>query len=99
MCIRDSNPPVLIMDDTTSAVDMETEAAIQKNLRELGGTRTIVTIAYRISSVEDSDEILYLRDGRVVERGTHDELAARNGEYAQIYRKQLGLGMGQDMGR
>lgn len=93
------NPPVLIMDDTTSAVDMETEAAIQKNLRELGGTRTIVTIAYRISSVEDSDEILYLRDGRVVERGTHDELVARNGEYAQIYRKQLGLGMGQDMGR
>jgi ATP-binding cassette subfamily B multidrug efflux pump len=93
------NPSVLIMDDTTSAVDMETEAAIQKNLRELGGTRTIVTIAYRISSVRDSDEILVLEHGKVVERGTHDQLVALNGRYADIYRKQLGLSMGADMGR
>lgn len=93
------NPSVLIMDDTTSAVDMETEAAIQKNLRRLSGTRTIVTIAYRISSVRDSDEILVLEHGKVVERGTHDQLVALNGRYADIYRKQLGLSMGADMGR
>lgn len=93
------NPSVLIMDDTTSAVDMETEASIQKNLRELEGTRTIVTIAYRVSSVRDSDEILVLENGRVVERGTHDQLVAQNGRYAAIYRKQLGLSIGQDVGR
>nr|WP_277348207.1 ABC transporter ATP-binding protein [Bifidobacterium sp. DSM 109957] len=84
------NPSILIMDDTTSAVDMETEAAIQRHLKELDGTRTIFTIAHRISSVKDADQILVIDHGRIVERGTHDELVAAHGRYWEIYRKQLG---------
>ena len=84
------NPSVLIMDDTTSAVDMETEAAIQRHLRELDGTRTIFTIAHRISSVKDADQILVIDHGRIVEHGTHEELVAAHGRYWEIYRKQLG---------
>ena len=88
------NPSILIMDDTTSAVDMETEAQIQKNLRELPGSRTIVTIAYRISSVKDADEILVLENGRIAERGTHDELVRKGGIYADVFNKQLGINLG-----
>lgn len=92
------NPSILIMDDTTSAVDMETEAEIQKHLRELDGNKTIVTIAHRISSIKDSDLILVLERGRIVERGTHDELVAAHGRYWEIYRKQLGAQSGQAQG-
>ena len=84
------DPSILIMDDTTSAVDMETEAEIQRHLREMDGRRTIVTIAHRISSVKDSDLILVLEHGSVVEHGTHEELVAAHGRYWEIYRKQLG---------
>lgn len=92
------DPSILIMDDTTSAVDMETEAKIQQHLAELEGTKTIVTIAHRISSVKDCDLILMLEHGRIVERGTHEELIAAHGRYWQIYRKQLGLQSGQSQG-
>ncbi len=92
------DPSILIMDDTTSAVDMETEAKIQQHLAELEGTKTIVTIAHRISSVKDCDLILMLEHGRIVERGTHEELIATHGRYWQIYRKQLGLQSGQSQG-
>ena len=88
------DPSILIMDDTTSAVDMETEAEIQQHLRELDDKKTIVTIAHRISSVKDSDLILVLEHGRVVECGTHDELVAAHGRYWEIYHKQLGLQAG-----
>jgi ATP-binding cassette subfamily B protein len=92
------NPSILIMDDTTSAVDMETEAEIQRHLRELDEQKTIVTIAHRISSVKDSDLILVLEHGRIVERGTHDELVAAHGRYWEIYYKQLGLQAGRSQG-
>ena len=92
------NPSILIMDDTTSAVDMETEAEIQRHLRDLDEQKTIVTIAHRISSVKDSDLILVLEHGRIVERGTHDELVAAHGRYWEIYYKQLGLQAGRSHG-
>lgn len=91
------DPAILVMDDTTSAVDMETEATIQGHLEELEGTRTMVTIAHRISSIEDSDLILVLDQGRIVERGSHDELVRARGRYYQIYRKQLGLQSGHSV--
>lgn len=88
------DPAILIMDDTTSAVDMETEAEIQTHLREMAGEKTVFTIAHRISSVKDSDLILVLDHGRIVERGTHEDLVAAHGRYWEIYRKQLGLQAG-----
>ncbi|NMN01071.1 multidrug ABC transporter ATP-binding protein [Bifidobacterium sp. DSM 109958] len=85
------DPAILVMDDTTSAVDMATEAEIQRHLASMGGGRTIVTIAHRISSVKDADLILVLERGHIVERGTHAELTAARGRYWEIYQRQLGM--------
>lgn len=81
-------PSVLILDDTTSAVDFETEKTIQDNLRQLSFRCTKIIIAQRISSVKDADRILVVRDGRVEETGTHEQLVARGGYYAMINRLQ-----------
>lgn len=83
-------PSILILDDTTSAVDMETESYIQKQLGALDRTCTIFIVAYRISSIKDADLILVLNDGEIVEQGTHDELLAHNGYYATVFRHQYG---------
>lgn len=93
-----NNPAILIMDDTTSAVDMETEEHIQQELKKLDGTRTIITIAHRISSVKDADMIVVLDHGKIIERGTHAQLVAAHGRYWEIYRKQLGFKTGRSAG-
>jgi ATP-binding cassette subfamily B protein len=85
------HPPILILDDTTSAVDMETEKYIQEQLETLDFPCTKLVIAQRISSVRRADCILLLEDGRVAERGTHDELLAAKGGYYELWRIQAGL--------
>lgn len=82
------NASILIFDDSTSAVDMETEYEIQQALGRLPGTRTTFIIAHRISSVKNADQILVLDDGRIVERGTHNELLKQNGIYYGMVRDQ-----------
>ncbi|MDY3774503.1 MAG: ABC transporter ATP-binding protein [Eubacterium sp.] len=84
-------PSILILDDTTSAVDMETESYIQDQLKKLGKKHTIFVIAYRISSIKDADMILVMEEGHIVERGNHESLLKENGYYATVYRHQNGL--------
>ncbi|GEN88133.1 ABC transporter ATP-binding protein [Oceanobacillus sojae] len=82
------DPSILVLDDATSAVDMQTEHKIQKALREVMKNRTSFIIAHRISSLKHADEILVLEDGEIVERGTHDFLLKNNGPYERIYNIQ-----------
>lgn len=81
--------PILVMDDSTSALDMETERDIQKKLKEQSGMTKII-IAHRISSVKDADEIIVLDEGRIVERGRHEELLKKKGFYYETYVSQYG---------
>lgn len=83
-------PSILILDDTTSAVDMETESYIQQQLGKLNGQCTIFVIAYRISSIKDADQILVMDNGRIIEHGTHQELLANNSYYASAFHHQYG---------
>ena len=83
------NSPVLIFDDATSALDMETEREIQKELEQLKGTTKII-IGHRISAVRRADEIIYLEEGRIAERGTHEELLEKKGLYYETYCVQYG---------
>lgn len=82
------NPELMILDDSLSAVDAETEEQILEGLRDLREDQTMIIIAHRISSLMHADEILVLEEGRVIERGTHEELIAENGWYKEMYDKQ-----------
>ncbi|MCR5879943.1 ABC transporter ATP-binding protein/permease [Phenylobacterium sp. J367] len=83
-----ANPRLLILDEATSALDGPTEAAIQETLRKAREGRTTLVIAHRLSTIVDADQILVLRRGKIVERGTHAELLAKQGEYAALWRRQ-----------
>ena len=83
------NPPILIFDEATSALDNESEQAVQQAMAELSAGRTTIVIAHRLSTIKGADEIVTIERGRAVEKGTHDELLARNGTYARYYRMQF----------
>jgi ATP-binding cassette, subfamily B, bacterial len=83
------NPPVLVLDEATSSLDTQTEAAVQAELERLAEGRTTITIAHRLSTVRDAEQIVVLDHGRVVERGTHEQLMERGGAYAALVARDL----------
>ena len=84
------DPSIIILDDTTSAIDMETESMIQNELKKISDERTVFIIAHRISSIIHADQILVLDNGRRVERGTHEQLLAKKGYYSTVFHHQYG---------
>ena len=84
------DPSIIILDDTTSAIDMETESMIQNELKKISDERTVFIIAHRISSIIHADQILVLDNGRHVERGTHEQLLAKKGYYSTVFHHQYG---------
>ncbi len=86
-----ADPPVLILDEATSSIDTRTERLIEKGLDELMEDRTVLVIAHRLSTVRNADAILVIEDGRIIERGDHDDLLAQRGRYYQLYTGQFEL--------
>lgn len=84
------NPPILILDEATSAVDNETEAAIQRSLERITQNRTTIAIAHRLSTIRNADQIYVMEFGKLVESGTHEELLALNGIYSNLWKVQTG---------
>lgn len=84
------DPSIIILDDTTSAIDMETESMIQNELKKISDERTVFIIAHRISSIIHADQILVLDNGRLVERGTHEQLLDKKGYYSTVFHHQYG---------
>jgi ATP-binding cassette subfamily B protein len=82
------NPPILVLDEATSALDSETERDIQDALNRASEGRTVLTIAHRLSTVAEADQIIVLEAGKIVEIGTHSALLEQNGRYAQLWHRQ-----------
>ena len=82
-------PKILILDDSLSSVDTDTEERILRGLHERDARAHDDSVSHRVSTVKNADQIVVLRDGRIIERGTHDELLALGGYYADLYQKQL----------
>ena len=84
-----ADPAILILDEATSSVDTRTEVLIQKAMSELMKGRTSFVIAHRLSTIRDADLILVMNHGSIIEKGTHEELLAKNGFYADLYNSQF----------
>ncbi len=84
-----NNPRILILDEATSALDAESEEIIQHNLRTISAGRTVIIIAHRLSAIKQATRILTVENGEITEQGTHTTLMAKNGRYAQLYKKQM----------
>ena len=82
-------PPMLILDEATSSIDTRTELRIQRAFAKLMRGRTSFVVAHRLSTIKESDVILVMRDGNIVEQGDHESLLAKNGFYAELYRSQF----------
>jgi ABC-type transport system involved in Fe-S cluster assembly fused permease/ATPase subunit len=82
------DPPLLVLDEATSALDTTTEASIQGELTAMGRGRSVIVIAHRLSTIAAADRIIVLEDGRIAEEGTHDQLLARGGRYAELWSRQ-----------
>lgn len=80
-----ARPPVMILDEATSSIDTRTEAIVQKGMDGLMQGRTVFVIAHRLSTVQNSDVIMVLENGRIIERGSHDKLIEEKGKYYQLY--------------
>lgn len=82
------NSPILLCDEPTSSLDGETEMDIMNNIKSIGSDRSTIIIAHRLSTVQDCDQIIVMHQGRVVERGTHEELIRMNGRYTELLKMQ-----------
>ena len=83
------NAPILILDEATAYTDPENEAVIQRSVSELSKEKTLIVIAHRLSTIVEADLILVVKDGKIVERGTHQELLQRKGYYEELYSRQF----------